>query len=53
MKHLHLMILADEPQSAVAAQTAGIDRIFMTWNISERRQDRLAAMQCFRIMISI
>ena len=28
MKHLHLMILADEPQSAVAAQTAGIDRIF-------------------------
>lgn len=28
MKHLQLMILADEPQSAVAAQTAGIDRIF-------------------------
>lgn len=28
MKHLQLMILADDPQSAVAAQNAGIDRIF-------------------------
>ena len=28
MKHLQLMILADDPQSAIAAQNAGIDRIF-------------------------
>ena len=28
MKHLQLMILADDPQSAVVAQNAGIDRIF-------------------------
>lgn len=28
MKHLQLMILADDPQSAIASQNAGIDRIF-------------------------
>ena len=28
MKHLQLMILADDPQSAIAAQNAGVDRIF-------------------------
>lgn len=28
MKHLNLMILADDPQSAIDAQRAGVDRIF-------------------------
>lgn len=43
MKHLKLMILCDDPESAIAAQNAGIDRIFYDMEYigkSERQHGR-------------
>lgn len=40
MKHLKLMILASDPQSAIEAQNAGVDRVFydMEWIGKAERQ---------------
>ena len=40
MKHMNLMILAADPQSALEAQNAGIDRIFydLEWIGKNERQ---------------